>query len=104
MAVAPTEQTFESVKERLAQIAEEVSDENLPLDDALDLYEEAVSLGLKVTDLLEVGIPDDEEEADESDKATAQDGKPDTLSNAASHEDASASQDGPNQGEAATTG
>ena len=53
---------FESVKERLAEIAETVADENLSLDDALDLYEEAVSLGLKASDLLEVGVglPDEE--------------------------------------------
>ena len=54
---------FESVKERLAEIAETVADENLSLDDALDLYEEAVSLGLKASDLLEVGVGLPEEEA-----------------------------------------
>ena len=47
---------FESVKTRLAEIAEAVDDESLSLDDALDLYEEAVALGLKASDLLETGV------------------------------------------------
>lgn len=47
---------FESVKARLAQIADEVDDESLSLDKALDLYEEAVALGLQASDLLETGI------------------------------------------------
>lgn len=47
---------FESVKNRLAEIADAVDDENLPLDDALDLYEEAIALGLQASDLLETGI------------------------------------------------
>ena len=56
---------FESVRTRLAEIADAVDDENLPLDDALDLYEEAVALGLKATDLLEIGVAADEEESEE---------------------------------------
>ena len=56
---------FESVKTRLAEIADAVDDENLPLDDALDLYEEAVALGLKASDLLEVGINLSEGDAQE---------------------------------------
>ena len=60
-----SEQTpdFAAVKNRLAEIAEAVDDESLSLDDALDLYEEAVSLGLKASDLLEVGVGLPEEEA-----------------------------------------
>ena len=53
---------FASVKERLSQIAEAVDDEGLSLDAALDLYEEAVALGLKASDLLEVGIGPSEDE------------------------------------------
>jgi exodeoxyribonuclease VII small subunit len=49
-------ESFESVKERLDQIVEAVSDEELPLDEALSLYEEAVGLGLRASDLLEEGI------------------------------------------------
>lgn len=56
---------FESVKTRLAEIADIVGDENLSLDDALDLYEEAVALGLKASDLLEIGINPSEGEVDE---------------------------------------
>lgn len=44
---------FADVKARLDQIAEMVSHDDIPLDEALDLYEEAVKLGTKVTDLLE---------------------------------------------------
>lgn len=47
---------FEAVKARLEEIANAVGDENMPLDEALDLFEEAVSLGLKVGDLVEEGI------------------------------------------------
>ena len=56
---------FASVKTRLAEIADAVDDEALSLDDALDLYEEAVALGLKASDLLETGvvIPDPEDPA-----------------------------------------
>ena len=47
---------FEAVKKRLEEIVHAVDDDDLPLDDALDLYEEAVKLGLKASSLLEVGI------------------------------------------------
>lgn len=56
------EQDFGAVKQRLEAIAESVENSDMPLDEALDLFEEAVALGLKVGDLLEVGI-------DESDGA-----------------------------------
>lgn len=56
---------FESVKNRLAEIADAVDDENLSLDDALDLYEEAVALGLQASDLLEAGIVAPEEDEPE---------------------------------------
>ena len=61
---------FESVKVRLAEIAEEVDDETISLDAALDLYEEAVSLGLKASDLLETGIAVPEESASEAEPAS----------------------------------
>ena len=54
---------FEAVKTRLEEIAEAVDDENLSLDEALDLYEEAVAIGLRASDLLEVGIVAPEEDA-----------------------------------------
>lgn len=49
-------ESFESVNERLAQIVDAVSNDDLPLDQALSLYEEAVGLGLRASDLLEQGI------------------------------------------------
>ena len=54
-------QSFEDVQARLDQIVAAVADEDLPLDQALDLYEEAVSLGMRASDLLEDGIEVDEE-------------------------------------------
>ncbi|MBO4352252.1 MAG: exodeoxyribonuclease VII small subunit [Eggerthellaceae bacterium] len=47
---------FEAIKLRLEEIVTAVSDENIPLDDALDLYEEAVELGMRISDVLEDGI------------------------------------------------
>lgn len=62
MAQEAQYETYAQVKARLDEIVEAVKDENLPLDDALDLYEEAVTLGLRVSDMLE----DDVEEGTES--------------------------------------
>lgn len=47
---------FEAVKARLEEIADAVGNEEVPLDEALDLFEEAVSLGMQVSDLLEEGV------------------------------------------------
>ena len=38
---------------RLDEIVTAVSDESLPLDDALSLYEEAVSLGMRASEMVE---------------------------------------------------
>ena len=51
---------FESIKTRLAEIVDAVSDDSISLDDALDLYEEAVTLGMRVSETLEEGIVVDE--------------------------------------------
>ena len=48
--------SFEAVKTRLDEIVDAVSDDELALDDALALYEEAVGLGLRASDLLEENI------------------------------------------------
>lgn len=48
--------SFEGVHERLSQIVDEVSAEDISLDDALKLYEEAVKLGLSACDLSEQDI------------------------------------------------
>lgn len=75
MEPARQEQDFESVKARLDEIVQAVSDDNLPLDDALALYEEAVTLGLRVSDLLEEGIspfaPEDAEAEGQPEDAAA---------------------------------
>ena len=54
---------FASVKSRLDEIVKAVSDDEMPLDEALDLYEEAVALGMRASDLLEEGIVVEEEQA-----------------------------------------
>ncbi|WP_283171112.1 exodeoxyribonuclease VII small subunit [Curtanaerobium respiraculi] len=48
--------TFEHINERLREIGRQVEDEGMPLDDALDLFEEAVQLGMQASSLLEEGI------------------------------------------------
>lgn len=63
-------QSFEEVKDRLDEIVEAVSDENIALDDALALYEEAVKLGLQASALLEENLEAnnaryDEEQSDD---------------------------------------
>ncbi len=45
--------TFDGVRSRLDEIADEVNREGISLDEALALYEEAVQLGLKACDLSE---------------------------------------------------
>lgn len=64
---------FETVRKRLEEIAREVDDDDMSLDDALDLYEEAVKLGLKASSLLEVGIVAEEEPAPEPEDASGAD-------------------------------
>lgn len=41
------------LKSRLDQIVQAVSDDSLPLDDALSLYEEAVQLGMRTVEMVE---------------------------------------------------
>lgn len=70
-------QSFEEVKGRLDEIVEAVSDENIALDDALALYEEAVKLGLQASALLEENLEAnnaryDEEQSDDQDEAAVQ--------------------------------
>ena len=71
--------SFEAVKSRLEEIVDAVSSDELELDAALALYEEAVGLGLRASDLLEENIEAQQgvEEAGErcaesSDEASAQ--------------------------------
>ncbi|NGM17792.1 exodeoxyribonuclease VII small subunit [Xiamenia xianingshaonis] len=53
-------ESFSEIKGRLDEIVQAVGDDALPLDDALTLYEEAVALGLRVSDLLEESITEEE--------------------------------------------
>lgn len=48
--------SFEDLKTRLDEIVALVSDDSLPLDEALDLYEEAVGIGLSASRIMEEGI------------------------------------------------
>ena len=46
-------EAFTQIRDRLDEIATQVRGDDMPLDAALDLYYEAVKLGLKATELLE---------------------------------------------------
>ena len=59
--------SFEDIKTRLDEIVSLVSDDSLPLDEALDLYEEAVGIGLQASRIMEEGIA--EKEAEQAAKA-----------------------------------
>lgn len=59
-------QTFEDIKARLDEIVAAVSDEELPLDEALSLYEEAVGIGLTASRIVEEGIASKEAESAEA--------------------------------------
>lgn len=47
---------MQAVNDRLKQIVEAVSDDTLDLDQALSLYEEAVDLGMRASELIEEDI------------------------------------------------
>lgn len=59
---------FQQVNDRLKQISEEITDD-MPLDKALDLLEEAVGLGVKASSLIETDI---EEHAHASESPSAE--------------------------------
>ena len=59
-------QTFEDIKARLDEIVAAVSDEELPLDEALSLYEEAVGIGLTASRIVAAGIAAKEAESAEA--------------------------------------
>ena len=46
-------EAFTQIRDRLDEIATQVRGADMPLDAALDLYDEAVKLGMKATELLE---------------------------------------------------
>lgn len=70
--------TFDAVKARLDEIVDAVSDDSLALDDALALYEEAVGLGLRASDLLEDGIEAQQADDEDAELEAASEGSSDT--------------------------
>ena len=72
MSEANTE-SFEEVKRRLDEIVDAVADDDLPLDDALKLYEEAVQLGLRASSLLEENLQENNALYDEERSEDVQD-------------------------------
>ena len=92
MASSDHLQDFAAIKARLDEIVEAVGDDSLPLDDALDLYEEAVELGMRVSDVLEDGIEIDENELT---------GEPEGKSEAVEDASAPAGASDPSQAESA---
>ena len=44
--------SFDEIKERLDEIVSLVSDDSLSLEEALDLYEEAVGIGLQASHII----------------------------------------------------
>ena len=63
--------TFDQVKTRLDEIVDAVGSEEMPLDEALSLYEEAVGLGLRASELLEENIEARDAEDGAEDEADA---------------------------------
>ena len=47
-------ETFEDIKGRLDEITQAVKDPDIPLDDALELYEEAVKLAARLSEAISV--------------------------------------------------
>lgn len=57
-------QSFVDLKNRLDEIVETVADDTLPLEEVLDLYEEAVGIGLTASRIMEEGISAHDAEAE----------------------------------------
>lgn len=68
-AASAAPETFDSLNARLREIAERVGDSGMPIDEALDLLDEAVSLGLAASSLLEEGLDADARRQDAADDA-----------------------------------
>lgn len=63
MKPAESYETFPEIKERLDWIVDQVSRDDIPLEEALSLYEEAVKLGARVSTLIEDAQGEDGETA-----------------------------------------
>ena len=62
-------ESFDQVKARLDEIVDAVGSSEMPLDEALSLYEEAVGLGLRASELLEENIEARDAEDEDEDGA-----------------------------------
>lgn len=77
----PIQTSFGTVTGRLAEIAEAMEDETMPLDDALKLLEEAVSLGMQASTLLESDMAErDASNAEEEDTEGEESSEAETAS------------------------
>lgn len=98
--------SFEELKSRLDEIVEAVNDKDLPLDQALSLYEEAVGLGLRASDLLERGTDEasvQEALASEAPTGLADDSAQPAASAAGAHKEGQADGGAAQQGQAAAS-
>lgn len=98
--------SFEELKSRLDEIVEAVNDKDLPLDQVLSLYEEAVGLGLRASDLLEQGIDEasvQEALASEAPAGLADDSARPAASAAGAHKEGQADGGAAQQGQAAAS-
>jgi exodeoxyribonuclease VII small subunit len=62
---------YAPVNDRLKEIIDQVSDESIGLDAALDLFEEAVQLGVRASTLLEEDIVSHDAPAHDADTGNA---------------------------------
>lgn len=98
--------SFEELKSRLDEIVQAVNDKDLPLDQALSLYEEAVGLGLRASDLLEQGIDEasvQEALASEAPAGLADDSAQPAASAGGAHKEGQADGGAAQQGQAAAS-
>ncbi len=57
--------TYEDVNNRLKEIVEAVADDQIDLDNALDLFEEAVALGMQASSMMEEDLAARDAQAEE---------------------------------------
>lgn len=62
---------YEKIEERLKEIEHKITTENLDMDESLELYEEAVDLGMKASQTIENNVlvnndPEPEEDTEDS--------------------------------------
>lgn len=64
---------YEQIEGRLKEIEEKITTENLDMDESLDLYEEAVNLGMKASQTIENNVlVNNEPEPEEDTKETSE--------------------------------